>query len=62
MVDDVEAIVAAMKAHSVACGPVQNQGWGALTHVTLPGGGRLGAYQPRHQRPQNLGRVAGEGD
>jgi hypothetical protein len=28
MVDDVEAIVAAMKAHSVACGPVQNQGEG----------------------------------
>jgi|SoiMetStandDraft_2_1073263.scaffolds.fasta_scaffold282746_1 hypothetical protein len=22
-----------------------------LTEVTLPGGGKLGVYQPRHQRP-----------
>jgi hypothetical protein len=30
---------------------VQNQGWGLLTQVTLPGGGKLGVYQPRHARP-----------
>jgi len=30
---------------------VQDQGWGLLTEVTLPGGGRLGVYQPRHERP-----------
>lgn len=51
MCDDVEAFVAEMKTHSVECGPVQNQGWGALTHLTLPGGGKLGVYQPRHARP-----------
>ena|SRR5687767_361172 len=51
MVDDVEAFVAEMKAHAIACGEVQNQAWGMLTAVTLPGGGTLGVYQPRHARP-----------
>jgi hypothetical protein len=23
-------------------------GWGLLTHLVLPGGGRLGLYQPKH--------------
>ena len=52
MSDDVEALVAEMKTHNITCGPVQNQGWGLLTHVTLPGGGKLGIYQPRHARPK----------
>ena len=41
MCDDVEALVAEMKKSDIACEPVQNQGWGLLTHLTLPGGGRL---------------------
>jgi hypothetical protein len=49
--DDIEAFVAEMKTHGIACGPPQNQGWGIVTQVTLPGGGRLGVYQPRHARP-----------
>ena len=51
MCADVEVFVAEMKARGLACGPVQNQGWGLLTQVTLPGGGTLGVYQPRHARP-----------
>jgi len=51
MCDDVEALVADMEKRGVACGPIQNQGWGMLTQVTLPGGGKLGIYQPRHARP-----------
>jgi hypothetical protein len=27
-------------------------GWGHLAQVTLPGGGKLGVYQPRHARPR----------
>ena len=49
--DDVEAFVAGMKAKNIACGPVRNQGWGLLTEVTLPGGGTVGVYEPRHARP-----------
>ncbi|HVS38917.1 MAG TPA: hypothetical protein VMS17_25390 [Gemmataceae bacterium] len=55
MCDDVEAFVAEMKRSDVACGPVRNQGWGLLTHLMLPGGGRLGVYQPRHARPKAMG-------
>ena len=51
MCDDVEALVAEMKRHALTCGPVRDQGWGLLTQLTLPGGGKLGIYQPRHPRP-----------
>jgi hypothetical protein len=54
MCDDVGALVVEMKKRGVACGPVLNQGWGLLTHVTLPGGGKLGIYQPRHARPMAM--------
>lgn len=52
MCDDVEAFIAEMKQQDVACSPVQDEGWGLLTQVTLPGGGKLGVYQPRHARPR----------
>jgi hypothetical protein len=54
MCDDVEAFVAKMRKSKVDCGPVQNLGWGLLTHVMLPGGGKLGIYQPRHARPEPM--------
>ena len=54
MCDDVEAFVAEMKTRDIVCGPVQNQGWGMLTQLTLPGGGTLGVYQPRHARPEPM--------
>lgn len=56
--DDVEAFVAAMKKKNVGCEPVQNRGWGLLTEVRLPGGGRIGVYQPRHERPPAMGKTA----
>jgi hypothetical protein len=51
MCDNIESLIADMKTHNVACTPVQNLDWGMLTQVTLPGGGKLGIYQPRHARP-----------
>jgi hypothetical protein len=54
MCDDIEAFVASMKRNKIACEPVQNQGWGLLTHLKLPGGGKLGVYQPRHPRPKAM--------
>ena len=50
--DDVQAFVAEMRERGVACGPVQDRGWGSITRLTLPGGGKLGVYQPRHPRPK----------
>lgn len=45
---DVAATVKKLEAHHVVCSPVMNQGWGLLTHIVLPGGGKLGLYEPRH--------------
>ena len=49
--DDVKGFVAEMKRQGIVISPVQNAGWGLLTQVTLPGGGMLGVYEPRHARP-----------
>lgn len=49
--DDVHAFVGEMAKRQVACSPPQDHGWGILTKVTLPGGGAIGVYQPRHLRP-----------
>ena len=51
MCDDVEAEISRLAAAGVACEAPSMQGWGKLTHITLPGGGRIGLYQPRHARP-----------
>lgn len=52
MCDDVKAFRAQMKKRRVSCGPAQSMGWGVLTQITLPGGGKLGVYEPRHARPK----------
>jgi hypothetical protein len=54
MCDDVEAFVEAMGQRNIRCSPVLNQGWGLITHVMLPGGGKVGVYQPRHARPKPM--------
>jgi hypothetical protein len=54
MCDDVKAFIAGMKKRGIACRPVQSPDWGMLTHVMLPGGGKLGVYEPRHARPKAM--------
>ena len=51
MCTDIETLIKELNKQRVECSPVQNQGWRLLTQVTLPGGGKLGVYQPRHARP-----------
>jgi catechol 2,3-dioxygenase-like lactoylglutathione lyase family enzyme len=46
--DDVKAVAAAMKKQEIPCSPIHEERWGSLVHVTLPGGGKLGIYQPKH--------------
>ena len=55
MTDDVEALRAKMKTRRIPCSAVTNERWGLVTHVTLPGGGKLGIYEPRHTRPEPMG-------
>jgi hypothetical protein len=54
MCADVKAFVSEMLKHDIACAAVQDQGYGLVTSVTLPGGGKLGVYQPRHTRPKAM--------
>jgi len=56
MCDDVRAFVATMAENKVECSPIDEQRWGSITRLTLPGGGKLGVYQPKHPSP--LGTAA----
>ena len=56
MCDDVEALIADMKKRKVKCGPIHEERWGRLTEVSLPGGGKLGIYEPKHPRPKSIVR------
>jgi hypothetical protein len=51
MCEDVRGFIAQMKQRGIACSAVKDEGWGLLTQLTLPGGGKLGVYEPRHARP-----------
>src|SRR5271170_5680611 len=48
MCDDIEEFVAAMAARGIASSEPANRGWGTVSEITLPGGGKLGVYQPHH--------------
>ncbi|HMJ56597.1 MAG TPA: hypothetical protein VK540_31230 [Polyangiaceae bacterium] len=54
MCDDVHALMAEMKAAKVECSPIHEERWGSITRLTLPGGGKLGVYQPKHASPLQL--------
>jgi catechol 2,3-dioxygenase-like lactoylglutathione lyase family enzyme len=52
--DDLQVTMASFEAKNIKCGPVQEVRWGSLTTISLPGGGNIGLYQPKH--PSALGR------
>ena len=54
MCADISDFIEVMKRHGIECGPVSDERWGLLTQLQLPGGGRLGVYEPRHPRPKTL--------
>jgi hypothetical protein len=49
--DDITAFTKEMPMHHIKYSPVKDEGWGLITYITLPGGGSLGVYEPRHERP-----------
>ncbi len=51
MCDDLPAEIQALHAKGVTCGEVVEARWGSITTIPLPGGGRVGLYQPKHPRP-----------
>lgn len=52
MCEDVNAFIEQMNASGIECTEAADRGWGIVTQLTLPGGGKMGVYQPRHARPQ----------
>jgi|SRR6476646_5612870 len=48
MCDNIERTIAELRQKGVETGPIQDQPWGRVTHVQLPGGRELGMYEPRH--------------
>lgn len=49
MCDSIHETVRSLEARGVQfTSPIADQGWGLLTTVKLPGGGKLDLYEPRH--------------
>lgn len=48
MCEDIERTMRELTEKGVRCSPLQDQGWGLVTTLELPGGDELGLYEPRH--------------
>jgi hypothetical protein len=53
MCDDLGAEMESLESKGVRCSAVEEARWGSVTKINLPGGGKLGLYQPTHPSPLN---------
>jgi hypothetical protein len=49
--DDVRAMKEKLAARGIETEPIAERGWGLVTTIVLPGGERLGLYEPQHPSP-----------
>jgi catechol 2,3-dioxygenase-like lactoylglutathione lyase family enzyme len=56
MCDDLRAEMSALTDIGVICSDVQEERWGSITRLQLPGGGQIGLYQPKHPTALGLGK------
>jgi len=54
MCEDIRSFVQQMVIEGIECSEIQDQGWGQLVQLTLPGGGMLGVYEPMHPSPKPM--------
>jgi|SRR5690348_11475263 glyoxalase/bleomycin resistance protein/dioxygenase superfamily protein len=52
--DDVRAMVRELEEKKVKCTPLHEESWGIATAITLPSGGAVGLYQPKHRTAYDL--------
>ncbi|HVK20618.1 MAG TPA: extradiol dioxygenase [Actinokineospora sp.] len=53
--DGLDATMAELTAKGVSfAGGVTEAGWGRVTSIVLPGGGKVGLYEPRHPVAHDL--------
>jgi catechol 2,3-dioxygenase-like lactoylglutathione lyase family enzyme len=55
MCDGLEAEMASLARKGVQFSEVQEERWGSITKMRLPGGGEVGLYQPKHPTALGLG-------
>jgi catechol 2,3-dioxygenase-like lactoylglutathione lyase family enzyme len=55
--DDLKAEMAELKKKRAHLGEIVEERWGMRTTVTLPGGGAIGIYQPKHPVAFGIGRA-----
>jgi hypothetical protein len=56
MCDDIAATLKDLESKKVKVSDVSEQRWGKVASFTLPGGGKIGIYQPKHPSPLKLGQ------
>ena len=54
MCEDLKAEMALLAKKSVKCSKVEEARWGSITKMSLPSGGKVGLYQPKHPTPLSL--------
>jgi hypothetical protein len=54
MCPDLKAEISALARKNVVCSPVHEERWGSITKISLPGGGQVGLYQPKHPNEFNI--------
>jgi len=55
MCEDALRFIAEMQRIGIVCAEPKEMPWGTLFDITLPGGGKLGVYEPHHPRPSGVG-------
>jgi hypothetical protein len=53
--DNLKLEMEALAKKGVTCSAVQEERWGSITKIGLPGGGEIGLYQPKHPTALSLG-------
>jgi catechol 2,3-dioxygenase-like lactoylglutathione lyase family enzyme len=54
MCDDIAATLKELKSKNVTVSDVKEERWGKLATFTLPGGGKIRVYEPKHASPLKL--------
>jgi hypothetical protein len=54
MCEDLEAERKRLAQNNVECSTVQEERWGSIIKIRLPGGGQVGVYQPKHPTALHL--------
>lgn len=60
MCDDARQFIEQMKKQKIDCKPIEERAYGLVTQITLPSGGRLGVYEPRHSLPSVNKRMSNQ--